>query len=175
MITDYIGGEGSAKTPKNDYVIYGWPLKEEYVTTFTVRREEDSACYFVKLGAAIISRWCGIAQVWKLLRIKPSPPPPGPLAHICQMSIVLKNLNLSHLPPPHLSPSKASGGLAAGLDWLWRGGEGVWSGKPDHRYSALGGDRCHTDGLSGEPTTETVGLVALWQMFCKTWVGKYRR
>ena len=27
MITDYIGGEGSAETPKNDYVIYGWPLK----------------------------------------------------------------------------------------------------------------------------------------------------
>ena len=26
MITDYIGGEGSAETPKNDYVIYGWPL-----------------------------------------------------------------------------------------------------------------------------------------------------
>ena len=25
MITDYIGGEGSAETPKNDYVIYGWP------------------------------------------------------------------------------------------------------------------------------------------------------
>ena len=23
MITDYIGGEGSAETPKNDYVIYG--------------------------------------------------------------------------------------------------------------------------------------------------------
>ena len=26
MITDYLGGEGSAETPKNDYVIYGWPL-----------------------------------------------------------------------------------------------------------------------------------------------------
>ena len=26
MITDYIGGEGAAETPKNDYVIYGWPL-----------------------------------------------------------------------------------------------------------------------------------------------------
>ena len=26
MITDYIGGEGSAETPKNDYVRYGWPL-----------------------------------------------------------------------------------------------------------------------------------------------------
>ena len=26
MITDYIGGEGSAETPKYDYVIYGWPL-----------------------------------------------------------------------------------------------------------------------------------------------------
>ena len=25
MISDYIGGEGSAETPKNDYVIYGWP------------------------------------------------------------------------------------------------------------------------------------------------------
>ena len=25
MITDYIGGEGYAETPKNDYVIYGWP------------------------------------------------------------------------------------------------------------------------------------------------------
>ena len=23
MITDYIGGEGSAEAPKNDYVIYG--------------------------------------------------------------------------------------------------------------------------------------------------------
>ena len=31
MITDYIGGEGSAETPKNDYVIYGWPLM---VTSF---------------------------------------------------------------------------------------------------------------------------------------------
>ena len=29
MITDYIGGEGSAETPKNDYVIYGWPLREK--------------------------------------------------------------------------------------------------------------------------------------------------
>ena len=29
MITDYIGGEGSAETPKNDYVIYGWPLTED--------------------------------------------------------------------------------------------------------------------------------------------------
>ena len=28
MITDYIGGEGSAETPKNDYVIYGWPLNK---------------------------------------------------------------------------------------------------------------------------------------------------
>ena len=31
MITDYIGGEGSAETPKNDYVIYGWPLISESV------------------------------------------------------------------------------------------------------------------------------------------------
>ena len=29
MITDYIGAEGSAETPKNDYVIYGWPLKNK--------------------------------------------------------------------------------------------------------------------------------------------------
>ena len=34
MITDYIGGEGSAETPKNDYVIYGWPL------TFIIRNQE---------------------------------------------------------------------------------------------------------------------------------------
>ena len=32
MITDYIGREGSAETPKNDYVIYGWPLTSEYGT-----------------------------------------------------------------------------------------------------------------------------------------------
>ena len=31
MITDYIGGEGSAETPKNDYVIYGWPLTTQIV------------------------------------------------------------------------------------------------------------------------------------------------
>ena len=30
MITDYIGGEGSAETPRNDYVIYGWPLSYNY-------------------------------------------------------------------------------------------------------------------------------------------------
>ena len=30
MITDYIGGEGSAETPKNDYVIYGWPLRPKH-------------------------------------------------------------------------------------------------------------------------------------------------
>ena len=29
MITYYIGGEGSAETPKNDYVIYGWPLNDD--------------------------------------------------------------------------------------------------------------------------------------------------
>ena len=32
MITDYIGGEGSAETPKNDYVIYGWPLIDQEMT-----------------------------------------------------------------------------------------------------------------------------------------------
>ena len=31
MITDYIGGEGSAETPKNDYVIYGWPLMTKWL------------------------------------------------------------------------------------------------------------------------------------------------
>ena len=37
MITDYIGGEGSAETPKNDYVIYGWPLavKTHFLTRCT--------------------------------------------------------------------------------------------------------------------------------------------
>ena len=34
MITDYIGGEGSAETPKNDYVIYGWPLSSTGCATY---------------------------------------------------------------------------------------------------------------------------------------------
>ena len=36
MITDYIGGEGSAETPKNDYVIYGWPLTRITLSTTSV-------------------------------------------------------------------------------------------------------------------------------------------
>ena len=36
MITDYIGGEGSAETPKNDYVIYGWPLMIPYLMKFSM-------------------------------------------------------------------------------------------------------------------------------------------
>ena len=47
MITDYIGGEGSAETPKNDYVIYGWPLiKNDQIRIRTLFIFFDSICIF---------------------------------------------------------------------------------------------------------------------------------
>ena len=60
MITDYIGGEGSGETPKNDYVIYGWPLMEDF--QWKIRKYFNNSCLLIKSfsGSESSSLW----QTW---------------------------------------------------------------------------------------------------------------
>ena len=55
MITDYIGGEGSAETPKSDYVIYGWPL------TSSLHTMEIHPISF--LDKALFIHWYGLLRL----------------------------------------------------------------------------------------------------------------
>ena len=51
MITDYIGGEGSAETPKNDYVIYGCPLTG--LQLMKVKQIKERDCYIRGVNTVI--------------------------------------------------------------------------------------------------------------------------